>query len=387
MDNRIVISTPPHVKSKRTTRSVMIDVLIALAPAAICGIVYFLQYAFILEITCVAFAVLAEFVYFFIAKGGLNVRFADARTKECAKRIKQLKKEGASEELAAEQKRLKELNAELRNTAFAKSGGVCKDFIKQFDFTSVVTGLILALIIPSSVNWYEAAIGAVFAIVIVKMVFGGTGRNIANPAAVGRVFMFISFSTTMNTFVSAHFSAIAGESAATSPTFLQGLLDGGSNTMSALDLLLGTGLTGCIGETCKIALIVGYIYLVARKVIKWWQPLLFIGAAGLVAVALDGFDFSLFLPYILSGGLMFGGIFMMTDYVTSPKGIYAQIVYYAAGGILVALLRHFTGLEVVSFIIIVMNLIVPLLDNYIRRKPFGYRREKKKKNNKKEAAK
>ncbi len=378
MDNSIVISTPPHVKSSRTTRRIMLDVLIALAPAAICGIVYFLLDAFILEITCVAFAVIAEFVYYFIAKGGFNVRFADAETKELSKKIKELKKAGQPvEELATARK---EKYAELRAKAFAKSRGVCISWVKQFDFTSVVTGLILALILPPTANWYEAAIGAAFAIIIVKMVFGGTGRNIANPAAVGRVFMFISFALT--TYTAAHFAAIDGDTLSTGATYLSGYLladkpDVGA--MSLVDLFLGTGLAGCIGETCKLALIVGYVYLVVRRVIKWWQPVLYLAVAGLFTVIFNGFDFAFFLPSILSGGIMFGGIFMMTDYVTSPKGVYGQIVYYAVGGFLTVALRHLTGLEVCSFVIILMNLFVPLIDRYIRRRPFGYRKEKKNK--------
>ena len=378
MDNSIVISTPPHVKSSRTTRRIMLDVLIALAPAAICGIVYFLLDAFILEITCVAFAVIAEFVYYFIAKGGFNVRFADAETKELSKKIKELKKAGQPvEELAAARK---EKYAELRAKAFAKSRGVCISWVKQFDFTSVVTGLILALILPPTANWYEAAIGAAFAIIIVKMVFGGTGRNIANPAAVGRVFMFISFALT--TYTAAHFAAIDGDTLSTGATYLSGYLLADNpdvGAMSLVDLFLGTGLAGCIGETCKLALIVGYVYLVVRRVIKWWQPVLYLAVAGLFTVIFNGFDFAFFLPSILSGGVMFGGIFMMTDYVTSPKGVYGQIVYYAVGGFLTVALRHLTGLEVCSFVIILMNLFVPLIDRYIRRRPFGYRKEKKNK--------
>ena len=378
MDNSIVITTPPHVKSRRTTRSIMLDVLIALAPAAICGIVYFLVDALILEITCVAFAVIAEFVYFFIAKGGFNLRFADSETKELKGKIAALKKAGRPFE--DEQAALKAKRAALNKAAAAKMRSVFFSFIKQFDFTSVVTGLILALILPPAVNWYEAAIGSAFAIIIVKMVFGGTGRNIANPAAVGRVFMFISFAIT--TYTAANFGTIiegSGDTLSSSATYLADALltdkpDIGA--ISLVDLFLGTGLKGCIGETCKLALIVGYIYLAVRKVIKWWQPLLYLAVLGLMAAALNA-DFAYFLPSILSGGAMFGGIFMFTDYVTSPKGVYAQIVYYALAGILTAVLRHFTHIEVVSFVIVLMNLIVPLLDMWIRRRPFGYKREKK----------
>ena len=380
MDNSIVISTPPHVKSKRTTRKIMLDVLIALAPAAICGIVYFLLDAFILEVTCVAFAVASEFVYFFIAKGGFNVRFANSETKQLVKKVAELKKAGQPYDEAASA--LKAKRAELRKAAFAKSRGVCISWVKQFDFTSVVTGLILALILPSTVKWYEAAIGSVAAIVFIKMLFGGTGRNIANPAAAGRLFMFISFAIT--TYTAANFGTIgeaSGETLTSGATYLSGALlieNPNLGAISLLDLFLGTGVAGCIGETCKLALIVGYIYLVVRRVIKWWQPLLYIVVTGLMAAALNA-DFAFFLPSILSGGVMFGGIFMFTDYVTSPKGVYAQIVYYVVAGILTAVLRHFTHIEVVSFVIVIMNLIVPLLDAYIRRKPFGCKREKKNK--------
>lgn len=380
MDNSVVITTPPHVKSKRTTRNIMLDVLIALAPAAICGIVYFLLDAFILEITCVAFAVIAEFVYFFIAKGGLNVRFADSESRELAKKAAELKKAGQPADEAEAQ--LKAKRAALRTAAFAKSRGVFFSFLKQFDFTSVVTGLILALILPPTTLWYQAAIGAAFAIIVVKMVFGGTGKNIANPAAVGRVFMFLSFAIT--TYTAAHFGTIiegSGDTLTTGATYLSGAMladkpDVGA--MSLVDLFLGTGLAGCIGETCKLALIVGYIYLAVRRVIKWWQPLLYLVVLGLLTAALNA-DFAFFLPSILSGGAMFGAIFMFTDYVTSPKGVFAQIAYYAIAAILTAVLRHFTGIEVVSFVIVVMNLIVPLLDMWLIRRPFGYKREKKNK--------
>lgn len=345
MDNTVVISTPPHVKSKRTTKGIMLDVLIALLPAAVMGIVYFRVNAFILEITAVLAAVATEFVYFFIKNKGFSEKCRHA-------------------------------------------GEVCKKWWKQFDYTSAVTGLILALILPPTAKWYEALIGAIFAIAIVKMVFGGTGKNLVNPAATGRVFMFISFSLTV--FTACKVDPISLDSNLfTDATHLSGyLLDGnGAAKMTWLDLFLGTGVAGCIGETCKLALIIGYIYLVVRKVIKWWQPLLYIVVACFLSVcfaAIDTktFEIGLFLDYMLSGGLMFGAIFMATDYVTSPKGVYGQIVYYAALGFLTALLRYLTKLEVVSFVIMLMNLLVPLIDTYIVRKPFGYKKVKKQKEGK-----
>lgn len=346
MDNSIVISTPPHVKSKRTTKGIMLDVLIALLPAAVMGIVYFRLNAFILEITAVLAAVATEFVYFFIKNKGFSDKCRHA-------------------------------------------GEVCKKWWKQFDYTSVVTGLILALILPATVKWYEVLIGAIFAIAIVKMVFGGTGKNLVNPAATGRIFMFLSFS--LSVYTACAYNGISADSQIfTGPTHLSGWLlatENPAGKMSWLDLFLGTGVAGCIGETCKVALILGYIYLVVRKVIKWWQPLLFIVVACFLSVCFaaigsKNFEIGLFLDYMLSGGLMFAAIFMATDYVTSPKGVYGQLVYYIALGVLTALLRYFTKIEVVSFVIMIMNLLVPLIDTYIVRKPFGYKKVKKQKEGK-----
>ena len=149
-----------------------------------------------------------------------------------------------------------------------------------------------------------------------------------------------------------------------------------------LQLFLGNGVaTAAIGETCKLAILVGYLYLVIRKVIKWWQPLLCIALSGFVSVCLAAtggtFDITLFPDYCLSGGLVFGAVFMATDYVTSPKGVWGQLVYYIALAVLTAVLRYFTHIEVMSFIILLMNLLTPLIDTYIVRKPFGYKRERK----------
>ncbi len=349
-DNTIVVSTPPHVKSKRTTRSIMLDVLIALAPCAIAGIVFFGWQALVVELVAVAACVATEFVYFFILNKGFSKKCKDA-------------------------------------------GTVCRRFIKQFDFTSVITGLILALILPSTVKWYEVLIGSIFAIAVVKMLFGGTGKNLVNPAAAARVFMFISFAIT--TYTAANIPALKFESGvftdATNLSWLFPAEGNPSSKISVLDLFLGTGVAGCIGETCKVAILLGYIYLSVRKVIKWWQPLAIIALFGFTAVLTSGFafiatggyifDIELFLPHIFSGGVLFGAVFMFTDYTTSPKGIYGQILYYLLAAVLVAVLRYLTKLEVTSFVILIMNIIVPLIDKYLIRKPFGYKRVKKIKQN------
>jgi len=254
------------------------------------------------------------------------------------------------------------------------AGAVCKRFLRQFDFTSVITGLILALILPSTAKWYEVLIGSIIAIAVVKMLFGGTGKNLVNPAGLARVFMFLSFSLT--TYTACKIEPIMLESDVfTGATNLSGsLLHGNGNTVHLLDLFLGTGVAGCIGETCKAAILLGYVYLAARNVIKWWQPLLLLAVFGFTAVCLSGFDFTLFLPHVLSGGVVFAAVFMVPDYVTSPKGIYGQIIYVVITGVLIAVLRYLTKIEVASFVIILMNCFVPLIDKYFIRKPFGWKR-------------
>ena len=351
MDNTVVISTPPHVKYKRKKRGIIIYVFIALAPAAGAGLVFFGWLALMIELVAVGACVVTEFVYFFIANKGFSNKCKDA-------------------------------------------GKVCLRWWKQFDFTSVVTGLILALILPASAKWYEVLIGSIFAIAVVKMLFGGTGKNLVNPAAAGRVFMFLSFALT--TYTAAQIPALDFDSGIfTDATNLHWLLPSEGNPatkITVLDLFLGTGVAGCIGETCKAAILLGYVYLAIRNVIKWWQPLLFIAVFGFTAVFMSGFTYiatggyiynmELFLPHIFSGGVLFGAVFMFPDYVTSPKGVYGQIVYYVAAAILIAVLRYFTRLEVTSFVIMLMNLFVPLIDKYIIQRPFGFKKVKTQKEGK-----
>lgn len=351
MDNTIVVSTPPHIKTKRTTRSIMIDVCIALVPSAVAGCVFFGWQALMIILMSVFACAATEFVYFFVQNKGFSNKCKDAKA-------------------------------------------VCVRFLKQFDFTSVVTGLILALILPTTDKWYEVfyevLIGGIFSIAVVKMLFGGTGKNLVNPAAAGRVFMFISFSLT--TYVACKFNYIGDSGVLTTgATNLSTLLGKNpSNTESLLDLFLGSGVSGCIGETCALAILVGYVYLSVRQVIKWWQPIFFLVIFGFTAVLMSGFgfkdgykfDMSLFLPHILSAGVLFAAIFMFTDYVTSPKNVWAQIVYFAVSAIVLAIMRYLTKTEVASFIILLMNLFVPLIDKYVRPRPFGYKKEKKAKEGK-----
>ncbi len=315
-------SVSPHVRSSNSTKKIMITVAISLLPCVIMGIIYFGYLALLTVATAVIFAILSEYVYKLIM------------------------------------------------------GEKTKKIIADFDYTSLVTGLIIGLILPANLHLYIPALSSIFAIIVAKMLFGGTGNNFVNPAAVGRIFAFISFTVVMNAYTLPNIGAIYPVKLKAGATSLQSML-AGSNSLSTLDLFLGTGVAGCIGETCKIAIIVGAIFLAIRGIIKIWLPIIALATAGLSAVMLGGFDFNLFLPAVLSGGLMFGAFFMATDYVTSPTTTLGNVIFFAVLGVLTSILRKFTGFETASFAILIMNILVPLIDKFALRKPFGYVKPKK----------
>lgn len=321
-NNVLTCSPSPHVKASRTTRRIMIDVCIALAPACVMGCVLFGLSALLMITLSLLSAVAFEFLYLLI------------------------------------------------------TGKKFKQILSQFDFTSCVTGLLVALSIGINYPIYSVVIGNAFAIIVVKMLFGGTGNNLVNPAVTGRIFIFISFQSVVGSWVLPMIPSIFGTSVTTSPTILEGILSGALPQLSNWDLLLGTGIMGCIGETCKLALIVGGIYLAIRKVINITYPVIYVAITGLFTVALNNFNFDFFLPSILSGGLILGAIFMATDYTTTPNTTLGNIIYFIMLGLLTAGLRMATKMEVVSFAILIMNLLVPLFDKWIRPRPFGYKKTK-----------
>ncbi|MDD3831813.1 MAG: RnfABCDGE type electron transport complex subunit D [Clostridia bacterium] len=336
---KLKYSTSPHIRSPLSTRRIMIDVCIAMLPVCIMGCVLFGWNALWIIITASVSAVLAEVVYRLIAR----VPF--------------------------------------------------KQIMQEFDFTSLVTGMLLGVNMPAfnyAQGWYVPILASMFSIIIAKMIFGGTGRNLVNPAIVGRIFAVLSFTRVMTQWVQPNLPAFSNEIIPAGATPLSQMLSQSSYTavhsmgLSNLDLFLGTGIQGVIGETCKVALLLGGIYLVIRSVIDIRLPLVYIGMTGLVTVIINGFNFYYFLPSILSGGLFLGAIFMSTDYVTTPNTKVGNYLYFALLGILTALLRKATGMEVVSFVILFMNLLVPLIDKFIVNKPFG---TQKKVNSNKEVAK
>ena len=321
-NNLLTCSPSPHVKASNTTRRIMVDVCIALVPACVMGCVLFGLTALLMISLSVLSAVVFEFLYLLIA------------------------------------------------------GKKFKEILRQFDFTSCVTGLLIALSIGVNYPIYSVVFGNAFAIIVVKMLFGGTGNNLVNPAVTGRIFIFISFQSVVGTWALPMISSIFGTTVTTSPTILEGILTGSLPQLSNWDLLLGTGVAGCIGETCKLALIVGGIYLAVRKVINIIYPVIFVAVTGLFTVALNGFNLSFFLPSILSGGLVLGAIFMATDYTTTPNTTLGNVIYFIMLGLVTAGLRMATRMEVVSFAILIMNLLVPLFDKWLRPRPFGYKKTK-----------
>ena len=286
----------------------MLDVLIALLPASIAGIVFFGWEAAVFIAISLAGAFLTEFLWYF-----------------------------------------------LQNKAWTDKS-ILSRYFRQFDFSSLVTGLLLALCLPASIEaWYMPLIGSIFAVGVAKMLFGGTGKNIVNPALAGRIMLFISF-TAMTIYPAAAFGPIATDASNFDPsagaTQLGNFLSG-QPMLSALDLFLGTGVA---------------------------VPLLYIVTTGLFAMALEGgFGIDLFANAIFSGGLFLGAIFMATDYVTTPKTVLGNIIYFIALGLLTAGLRKAVGIEVVSFVIFLMNFVVFLLDLIIKPRPFGYIRKRREK--------
>ena len=328
------VSAAPHVRSNVTTASIMRDVAIALAPTLIFGIWNFNRYghgldAFILILVCVVFCVATEFVYEKLMKKPITIG----------------------------------------------------------DFSAVVTGLILALNLPATLPYWIAALGSIFAILVVKMVYGGLGQNFMNPALAGRCFMVLSFSSAMTSFTikegAGWMYGIAVDATSQATPLMQvkstGAIGGLPNLM---DMFLGTT-TGTIGEASCLALLIGAAYLLIRRVITWQIPVIYIGTFAVIDLiyqfAVGGAPYPV-LYELCGGGLMLGAWFMATDYVTSPITKKGQVIYAILLGLLTALFRFFgESAEGVSFAIIIGNCAVPLIERFSIPKPFGKEHEKKKK--------
>ena len=246
------------------------------------------------------------------------------------------------------------------------------------DLSALLTGLLLALTLPPTVPLWLPVIGTFFAIVVVKQLYGGIGKNFLNPALAARAFLLASYALLMGQYAVP--AALKGIDGITSATPLSFLYDSGAmpGYMSVQSLFLGT-IPGSIGEVSALALLIGGVYLIARKVISWRIPVSFIGTVAVLSLIFGGagFDHGEWMLYnILSGGLLLGAIFMATDYATSPVTLNGQLLYGFGCGALTVLIRYFGGFpEGVSYAILIMNLCAWAIDKAFRRHQFGVSKE------------
>ena len=301
-----IMSSGPHIHSGASDRRIMLDVIIALLPASVAGVVLFGLPALWTILTCVIFAVLSEYLF--------NL--------------------------------------------------VCKKKQTVGDLSAVVTGLLLALNLRADVPLWQAALGSVFAIVLVKCVFGGIGRNFANPAITARVFLLLAFTSTV-----AGGAMPRGADAASGATPLALIGTEGAQLPTLLQMFLGQR-GGAIGETCVLALLIGFAYLLIRKVISWQIPVIFMGTVFLCSLIFGGFTTALY--ELLGGGLVLGAVFMATDYTTTPITLRARMLFALGCGLITFVIRWFCALpEGVSYSILCMNILAPWLEKWTRRKPLG----------------
>ena len=297
----------PHIRDKASTSRIMLDVIIALLPATAFGVYNFGWRALLLILICVAACVLSELLWDLGMKKRVTLR----------------------------------------------------------DLSAVVTGLILALNLPPTLDWWIAVIGSVFAIVVVKMLFGGLGQNFMNPAVAAKCFLLISFAGRMNAFV---FQNVI------SATPMEVLKAGGN--VDLLQMFLGNT-SGAIGETSALALLIGAVYLFIRRIIDFRIPLFYILAFAVYISIYSiftrgGIDGSFLAAHLLSGGLLMGAFYMATDYVTSPVSPAGRIIYGAVLGVLTCTFRLFgSATGSVAYAIIIGNLLAPLIEKITRQRSFG----------------
>lgn len=304
MAKNLTVSVSPHLHDGITTQTIMRDVLIALVPAVVASVVFFGVRALLVEAVCVAVAILCEW-------------------------------------------------------AFEK---ICKRPVTVSDLSAAVTGLLLALNLPSGIPLWQAAFGAFVAIVLVKQMFGGIGYNFANPAITARVIMLVAFSGTMTSWVVPSFV-----DAVSSATPLAILKAGEGELPTLLEMFLGAR-GGSLGETSCLALLLGGIYLITRKVITWHTPVAFIGTV-LVLTALLGQQP---LYQVMAGGLFIGAFFMATDYTTSPPTPAGKIIFGVGCGLITTAIRVWGNYpEGVSFSILLMNILNPYICVWTQPKPLG----------------
>ena len=308
------ISTGPHVLTKESTQTLMLDVLIALAPVTVAGVYLFGMKAVWVLCVSVISAILSEFLW-----------------------QKLMKKKSTLSDLSA-----------------------------------VVTGLILGLNLPSGAPLWMAAVGSAVSVILVKQLFGGIGHNFMNPAMFGRAFLLASWPARMTSFLLPErllgsSQAAFGIDAASGATPLVPQKLGITPDIALSDLFLGN-IPGSIGEVCKIAIIIGFVYLLVVKVISWHIPVFFVGTVALFTWLIGGDP----LVAVLSGGVMFGAVFMATDYATNPMLKLGQSIFAVGCGAMVVIIRSWGNYpEGVTYAILFMNCVTPLIDRFTSRRVYG----------------
>ena len=305
--SKMISSVSPHFHSPRTTQKIMLDVIIALTPAMIASVILFGLRSLLVIVDCVAVCIACEW-------------------------------------------------------GFEK---LCKKENTVSDLSAVVTGIILALNLPVDIPLWQAALGGVIAIVVVKQLFGGIGQNFANPAATARIILMTAFSGTMTAWALPEaFNLMPDATSGATPLAMMAKGET-ENLPSYLDMFLGnTG--GCLGETCALALLLGGVYLLVRRVITWHTPVAFLGTVALMSL-ICGKDV---LQQLLSGGLMIAAIFMATDYSSTPATRSGKFVFGVGCGLITILIRFWGNYpEGVSYSILIMNILTPYIDKLTRAKP------------------
>ena len=307
MQKNLAVSSSPHLRDNVTTRRIMQEVCLALAPAGIAAIVLFGASAATLIAVSVITAVLAEFCW-------------------------------------------NKLNKQKTTVG---------------DWSAVVTGLLLAYNLPANAPVWIAAVGAIIAILLVKQMFGGIGSNFMNPALAARAILFVSWSSLMTSYPATQFMTDVTSSATPLNLLGKGTVEG----VNLMDLFLGN-VPGVLGETCKLALLLGGVYLILRGIVDWKIPVTFIATVFVCYLVKDGAEMALY--QILSGGLFLGAFFMATDYATSPVTNVGRVIMGVGCGLFLFVIRAYASYpEGCSFAILLMNVATPLIDKYTMPKAFG----------------
>ena len=307
MQKNLAVSSSPHLRDNVTTRRIMQEVCLALAPAGIAAIVLFGASAATLIAVSVITAVLAEFCW-------------------------------------------NKLNKQKTTVG---------------DWSAVVTGLLLAYNLPANAPVWIAVVGAIIAIILVKQMFGGIGSNFMNPALAARAILFVSWSSLMTSYPATQFMTDVTSSATPLNLLGKGTVEG----VNLMDLFLGN-VPGVLGETCKLALLLGGVYLILRGIVDWKIPVTFIATVFVCYLVKDGAEMALY--QILSGGLFLGAFFMATDYATSPVTNVGRVIMGVGCGLFLFVIRAYASYpEGCSFAILLMNVATPLIDKYTMPKAGG----------------